>query len=224
MIRAVLTDIEGTTSALSFVKDVLFPYARRHIDGYLRAHAGEAPVAALLEEVRHEMGQPSADLAAVSARLIEWIDHDRKVTPLKALQGLIWEAGYIAGDFTGHVYEVAVTSLRDASVAALTASRAPMLAALTGFFAEIAPLEAEMIRSNAFRQEELLRWWMRALGGGIAGETPADSAARLAKLDYKKALVEYAAAEKARAAEAEKRAQALKEAAEREAEARGWRE
>jgi enolase-phosphatase E1 len=112
MIRAVLTDIEGTTSALSFVKDVLFPYARRHIDGYLRAHAGEAPVAALLGEVRHEMGQPSADLAAISARLIEWIDHDRKVTPLKTLQGLIWEAGYAAGDFTGHVYEDAVTALR----------------------------------------------------------------------------------------------------------------
>jgi enolase-phosphatase E1 len=108
----VLTDIEGTTSALSFVKDVLFPYARRHIDGYLRAHAGEAPVAALLEEVRHEMGQPSADLPAISARLIEWIDHDRKVTPLKALQGLIWEAGYTAGDFTGHVYEDTVTALR----------------------------------------------------------------------------------------------------------------
>jgi len=62
------------------------------------------------------------------------------------------------------------------------------------------------------------------LGGTILGEAVADSAARLGKLDYKKTLVEYQAAEKARAQEAEKRAEALREAEKREAEARGWRE
>jgi hypothetical protein len=133
-------------------------------------------------------------------------------------------ANRLEGQLGMLAHVLAETSLRDVSVAALAASKVAMGAALTGFFAEIAPLEAEMIRSNAFRQEELLRWWMRALGGDIAGETAADSAARLAKLDYKRTLVEYQAAEKARADEAEKRAQALKEAAEREAEARGWRE
>jgi enolase-phosphatase E1 len=112
MIRAVLTDIEGTTSALSFVKDVLFPYARRNIDRFVREHAGEAQVAALLDDARREMEQPAANLDAVIAQLIDWIDRDRKVTPLKALQGLIWEAGYTAGDFSGHVYEDAVTTLR----------------------------------------------------------------------------------------------------------------
>lgn len=113
MIRAVLTDIEGTTSSLSFVKDVLFPYARRNIGGFVRGHADDARVATLLDETRREMGDPEADLDAVVARLIEWIDRDRKVTPLKALQGLIWEAGYAAGDFRGHVYEDAVAALRD---------------------------------------------------------------------------------------------------------------
>ncbi|MGE0371750.1 MAG: acireductone synthase [Gammaproteobacteria bacterium] len=113
MTRAVLTDIEGTTSSLSFVKDVLFPYARRHIDRYVREHAGEAPVAALLDDARREMDAPGAGIDAVVAQLIDWIDRDRKVTPLKALQGLIWQAGYEAGDFTGHVYEDAVTALRD---------------------------------------------------------------------------------------------------------------
>jgi hypothetical protein len=121
-------------------------------------------------------------------------------------------------------HALATTSLRAGSVEALTASRAPMAGALAAFCKDAAPLEAEMVRSNAFRQEEFLRWWMRALGGTIAGESPADSAARLDKLDYKKTLVEYQAAEKARVEEAEKRAQALREAAEREAEARGWRE
>src|SRR5262245_6665862 len=86
-------------------------------------------------------------------------------------------------------HALASTSLRAASVEALAASRVAMGAMLTHFFAEIAPLEAEMIRANAFRQEELLRWWMRGLGGEVAGETPAESAARLAKLDYKKTLV-----------------------------------
>ncbi|MCC6303461.1 MAG: acireductone synthase [Gammaproteobacteria bacterium] len=113
MIRAVLTDIEGTTSSLSFVKDVLFPYARRNIGGFVRGHADDARVATLLDETRREMGDPGASLDAVVARLIDWIDRDRKVTPLKALQGLIWEAGYAAGDFRGHVYEDAVAALRD---------------------------------------------------------------------------------------------------------------
>ncbi|MCC6207639.1 MAG: acireductone synthase [Gammaproteobacteria bacterium] len=113
MIRVVLTDIEGTTSSLSFVKDVLFPYARRHIDRYVREHASEAQVTALLNEARREMGNPGAGLDAVIAQLADWIDHDRKVTPLKALQGLIWEAGYAAGDFSGHIYADAAAALRD---------------------------------------------------------------------------------------------------------------
>jgi enolase-phosphatase E1 len=112
MTRAVLTDIEGTTSSLSFVKDVLFPYARRNIGRFVREHAGEAQVAALLDEARSEMNAPGASIDAVVAQLIEWIDRDRKVTPLKALQGLIWQAGYEAGDFTGHIYEDAVAALR----------------------------------------------------------------------------------------------------------------
>lgn len=113
MIRAVLMDIEGTTSSLSFVKDVLFPYARRNIGGFVRGHEDETRVATLLDETRREMGEPGAGSDAVIAQLIDWIDRDRKVTPLKALQGLIWEAGYAAGDFRGHVYEDAVAALRD---------------------------------------------------------------------------------------------------------------
>ena len=138
---------------------------------------------------------------------------------LAGAHGAPWE-----GQLGMLAHALAVTSLREASVEALAASRVAMAAALAGFFKEIAPLEAEMIRSNAFRQEEFLRWWIRALGGAIAGEAAADSGARLAKLDYKKTLAEYQAAEKARADEAEKRAQALREAEAREAEARGWRE
>jgi len=103
MIRAILTDIEGTTSSISFVKDVLFPYARENMEEFVRSHAADAEVRRWLADVGKECGRDLDDREAV-AELIRWIDEDRKLTPLKALQGLIWEAGYRNGDFHGHVY------------------------------------------------------------------------------------------------------------------------
>lgn len=111
-IKAILTDIEGTTSAVSFVFDVLFPYAREHLPGFVRAHAEEPAVAAQLAAVRAESGEADADLERVIAILLEWIAADRKATPLKALQGMVWEQGYRAGQLKGHVYPDAVEALR----------------------------------------------------------------------------------------------------------------
>jgi enolase-phosphatase E1 len=104
MIKAILTDIEGTTSSLSFVKDVLFPYSRARMAQFIRANAAEPDVHAQLDEVRKLAGA-DLDTEQVIAQLIRWIDEDKKVTPLKALQGMIWEAGYRGGDYRGHVYE-----------------------------------------------------------------------------------------------------------------------
>lgn len=112
MIRAVVTDIEGTTSSLSFVKDVLFPYAREHLPGYVRAHAGEPAVARLLDDVRDEAGDGPLSVEQCIERLQRWIDEDAKVTPLKGLQGMVWQAGYRNGDFYGHIYPDAVEVLR----------------------------------------------------------------------------------------------------------------
>ena len=111
MIQAILTDIEGTTSSLSFVKDVLFPYSRTHMAGFVRARAHEPAVRAQLDEVSRLAGR-ALTLDEAIAQLIAWIDADKKITPLKALQGLIWEAGYKQGDYQGHVYEDAVRQLR----------------------------------------------------------------------------------------------------------------
>lgn len=111
-IKAILTDIEGTTSAVSFVFDVLFPYAREHLPGFVRAHADEPAVAEQLAAVRAESGEADADLERVIAILLEWIAADRKATPLKALQGMVWEQGYRAGQLKGHVYPDAVEALR----------------------------------------------------------------------------------------------------------------
>lgn len=114
--------------------------------------------------------------------------------------------------------------LRQETVRLLAQPNLDAAAALESFFKLTAPLTAEMIRSNAFRQEEFLRKWARVLSGAIAGESEDESAKRLAKLDYAQTLVEYERAETARKKEAEKRQKALEEAAKRDTEARGWRE
>lgn len=111
MIQAILTDIEGTTSSLSFVKDVLFPYSRAHLADFVRAQAQAPAVRAPLDEVSRLAGR-TLTLDEAITRLIAWIDADKKITPLKALQGLVWETGYRQGDYQGHVYEDAVRQLR----------------------------------------------------------------------------------------------------------------
>lgn len=111
MIQAIVTDIEGTTSAISFVKDVLFPYARAHLRQFVHANAENPEVRQLLEATRREAGSAPDDGAVVDA-LLRWIDEDRKITPLKSLQGLIWEAGYRSGELSGHVYDDAHEMLR----------------------------------------------------------------------------------------------------------------
>ncbi len=111
MIRAVVTDIEGTTSSLSFVKDVLFPYARARLPDFVRAHARDPQVRQILDEAR-AIGGAALNDDALIALLVRWIDEDKKITPLKTLQGLIWETGYRHGDFTGHIYPDAYDALR----------------------------------------------------------------------------------------------------------------
>lgn len=111
MTKVILTDIEGTTSSLSFVKDVLFPYAREHMEAFVNQNADDPAVSRLLDDVRSITGE-SLDQQGVIDTLIQWIDEDQKITPLKALQGMIWQAGYKNGDFTGHVYADAYENMK----------------------------------------------------------------------------------------------------------------
>ena len=111
-VKAILTDIEGTTSAVSFVFDVLFPYAREHLPDFVRNHAAEPPVQTQIDAVREESGEPDADVDRVVGILLDWIAVDRKASSLKALQGMVWAEGYRAGQLKGHVYPDAVNSLR----------------------------------------------------------------------------------------------------------------
>ncbi len=103
-VKAVVTDIEGTTSSISFVHEVLFPYAAQHLPAWLRAHSGEARVGEQLGAVAAEAGLAADDLEGQISQLLQWIAEDRKATPLKTLQGYIWDAGYRNGDYRAHVY------------------------------------------------------------------------------------------------------------------------
>jgi len=111
-IKAIVTDIEGTTSAVSFVFDVLFPYAAKHLPDFVRQNAERADVAEQLDAVRHDSNAPQADVERVVEILLSWIEEDRKATPLKALQGMVWAQGYHAGQLKGHVYPDAVEALK----------------------------------------------------------------------------------------------------------------
>ena len=111
-VKAILTDIEGTTSSIDFVHQVLFPYASKHLPDFVRNNQADPEVMPILDTVRTEGGDSDADTDGVIKILLQWIDEDRKVTALKSLQGLVWKHGYESGDFTGHMYDDAVTNLR----------------------------------------------------------------------------------------------------------------
>jgi enolase-phosphatase E1 len=110
-VRAVLTDIEGTTTPLSFVADVLFPFAKERLEDACGVSARKDPrfaeaVRQLRQEHEAERGSgatiPDFEDGAPYARHL--MELDRKSTGLKALQGLIWEDGYRTGELKGDVY------------------------------------------------------------------------------------------------------------------------
>ena len=103
-LAAILTDIEGTTSSISFVRDVLFPYARKRLPAFIVTHTDNLEVQHWLHEAAKDANLISATQQEMIALLQRWIDEDRKATPLKALQGMIWEEGYRAGAFRAHLY------------------------------------------------------------------------------------------------------------------------
>jgi enolase-phosphatase E1 len=103
-IRAIVTDIEGTTSSIRFVKDVLFPYARKRLPAYVETHADTPEVQHWLHEAAREADLIEASRQEVIELLLRWIDEDRKSTALKALQGMIWKDGYEEGEYRAHLY------------------------------------------------------------------------------------------------------------------------
>ncbi len=112
MIRAILTDIEGTTSSIAFVHEVLFPYASRTLADFVRHNVGDAAVRHWLDKAAIDIGGVVDDDCIVEM-LLGWIREDRKHPALKGLQGMLWKDGYERGDYRGHVYPDAAAALRD---------------------------------------------------------------------------------------------------------------
>lgn len=113
MIRVILTDIEGTTSSISFVHEVLFPYSAEHMAEFVRDGAADSPeVREQLDAVAQSSGVAREDVEGLIDVLETWIREDRKETPLKALQGMLWEQGYQQGAFRGHIYDDAAEYLQ----------------------------------------------------------------------------------------------------------------
>lgn len=119
--KKIICDIEGTTSSISFVKDVLFPYALKNVEEYLKTHwsddATKTVVAALREQADEDKkaevegavtipAEDSEDIIPDVVKNVEWqMSKDRKTGALKTLQGLVWAKGYKDGTIKGHVYE-----------------------------------------------------------------------------------------------------------------------
>lgn len=101
-IQAIITDIEGTTTAIDFVHQTLFPYARQRLRAFVAANP--AQVAPVLADMSALAGKALSSDEACTL-LEHWIDTDQKITPLKTLQGWIWQQGYAAGELLGHVYD-----------------------------------------------------------------------------------------------------------------------
>ena len=117
--QTILLDIEGTTTPVAFVYEVLFPYARRGVQEFLEQHWRNNNVRADLERLRREHAadasqnppppvwqdkSPEAQVQSAVAYVHWLMDRDSKSTGLKSLQGKIWEAGYRNSELCGQVY------------------------------------------------------------------------------------------------------------------------
>lgn len=128
-IEAVVLDIEGTVISISFVKDVLFPFARKNIRTYLESHWEEPELRTIvaqlhtqaIEDAKNDGSVPPVDgpaeapkealVAQLEANLLWQMDADRKAAPLKALQGLVWKEGYASGQLRAPLYPDVVPML-----------------------------------------------------------------------------------------------------------------
>ncbi|HKF26473.1 MAG TPA: acireductone synthase [Candidatus Acidoferrum sp.] len=123
-VRAILLDIEGTTTPVDFVFRTLFPFAAERAEEFLREHWSDTEIKAIVAELRSTWsgaacsGAPvwlentPEDKIASAAAYVRWlVARDSKITPLKALQGKIWEQGFRSGTLEGQVYPDVAPSL-----------------------------------------------------------------------------------------------------------------
>ena len=109
--KVILLDIEGTTTAISFVTKVLFPYARENVKSFLTENYDDPDIKQKMNEIMHHKNVTTGndlskqeDIAIVCDIIYKWMDKNLKITAMKYLQGLIWVKGYKSGKLKGHLY------------------------------------------------------------------------------------------------------------------------
>jgi len=115
-VRFILTDIEGTTTSISFVSDELFPYFRENISELLSMRNLSVVKEAFDETVSLAHSADGISLSSdeeIIETLYRWSEEDRKLTPLKTLQGILWEKGYLDGTLKGHLYDDVAAKLNE---------------------------------------------------------------------------------------------------------------
>src|SRR5712691_9201205 len=112
MLTAVVVDIEGTTSATAYVVEQLYPYSAARFATWIDERGADPDVARAVAQVRDLIGDPAARTDRIVAALEGWLAADQKVTPLKTLQGKIWEHGFATGELVAHFYPDVIGALR----------------------------------------------------------------------------------------------------------------
>jgi enolase-phosphatase E1 len=106
--KYILMDIEGTTTSISFVHDILFPYSEQRLSQFVKFNEPPEAIRNILAETQKtvlEENKIQINEEQSIDKLIEWIKSDRKHPALKKLQGLIWSKGYRSAELKGHVYQ-----------------------------------------------------------------------------------------------------------------------
>jgi enolase-phosphatase E1 len=111
--RGILLDIEGTTSSIRFVYDILFPFAREHVGEVIERRGTDPAVEAACAQVARDAGWTDWDVGRVLAEVRRLMDGDVKATGLKAIQGIVWKEGYARGQLRSHVYADVPPALAD---------------------------------------------------------------------------------------------------------------
>jgi enolase-phosphatase E1 len=119
----VLLDIEGTTSSIDFVHEVMFPFARRRVPEFVAENWDTPELKSCIELLATDLSRESAaawlgektqnqQQQVVIDAVVEMIDNDVKATGLKQLQGIIWKSGFHSGEMVAHLYEDTAPALQ----------------------------------------------------------------------------------------------------------------
>ena len=112
MVKAILIDIEGTVSPISFVKDVLFPYSEEKMEKFIKENKDKHEIKNILQQVQEIEGK-EMDIDEIIQTLKRWIKEDRKIAPLKDIQGFIWKEGFESGQIKAPLYEDAYRKMKE---------------------------------------------------------------------------------------------------------------